>query len=181
MLGSKLGLGPKVPKLLPNTWLLLHGKSGLLVLHIIPRAHSSDRLVCPMDKFLCANASSWSSLASSDAEEGGGLLALMKKSREDKAPAASSSSSSSAAPSWSQQHCSVINDAWQSSSSASYSLADVNFQTRHQKLNSNKNSKGWRVINGEKVYVTMRYIEYTAIINKLMHVNKWVQKTFVVM
>jgi hypothetical protein len=37
------------------------------------------------------------------------------------------------------------------------SLSEVNYQTKRQKFNSNSASqRGWRVIDGQKVYVTMR-------------------------
>jgi hypothetical protein len=37
------------------------------------------------------------------------------------------------------------------------SLSEVSYQTKRQKFNSNSASqRGWRVIDGQKVYVTMR-------------------------
>ena len=100
-----------------------------------------------MDKYLCSNPSSCSS-SPADTAGGGGLLALMKKSRAIKAASSSSSS-------WSQQR-DTSNEKWESASAPHFTLGDVNFQTRHQKFNRNNNNKGWRVIDGEKVYVTMR-------------------------
>ena len=87
-----------------------------------------------MDKFLCAK----SSHSSSDS-----LLDLMKKSRE------------SNSESCQDEGGVVTSKKWESVNMLS--VSDVNFQTRYQKMNKTNNTRrGWRVIDGEKVYVTIR-------------------------
>mmetsp|Transcript_28656 Transcript_28656/g.48363 ORF Transcript_28656/g.48363 Transcript_28656/m.48363 type:complete len:281 (-) Transcript_28656:197-1039(-) len=93
--------------------------------------------------------------ASGTASREGGLLALMKRSREAKmsqeGPATSSSSSSSSPPSQSSF------PQWEAISTTQ-SLSDISYQTKHQRLcNGDKASqRGWRVVDGQKVYVTVR-------------------------
>lgn len=79
----------------------------------------------------------------------GGLLALMKKSREaNRSDEAGEFSSTLVASSFQQ---------W-NAISTSQSFADVRYQTKHQKLSSSDKAsqRGWRVVDGRKVYVTMR-------------------------
>lgn len=101
-----------------------------------------------MEKFLCSSTAIPPSC--SDGAFEGGLLDLMQKSRDAKTKSQSGSSSPSVAPL----------DKWEDSHSTNhYTLHDINFHTKHTQVDKESFNRGWRVVNGEKVYVTMRYTD----------------------
>ena len=107
-----------------------------------------------MEKHLSTAARSTLSSRDDEASNagGGGLLALMKKSRE--ATCALSCPNSSTYEQWDSVNARTH-----------LSLADVSFQTRHQKLRASASAsqRGWRVVNGQKVYVTMRCVSLVSV------------------
>jgi hypothetical protein len=109
-----------------------------------------------MDKYLSAPHHSHTSATGGGG--GGGLLALMKKSREAK----TKQQTHLVANHQTQLAQSTSVDKWKSLDSMHLSLGDVQYQTKHRKFNTDSSfNRGWRVIDGEKVYVTMRSVVFT--------------------
>ena len=90
------------------------------------------------------SANSMPSTASTDSCHGG-LLGLLKKSKNN--PSSKSSGGN------------LISSKWESLGDIpKYSVGDINIQRRQRQADemNSKNLRGWRVIDGEKVYTTIR-------------------------